>query len=106
MKKQQIGSRTRSGVRGKAATGLQEQGRVKIGDINLEHSVMHRMILSAMMAFAAVLVCVILTILRLGAFWQYVLLATLLLFAALTLVEVYLLGKEIQEHRKRHEDCP
>jgi hypothetical protein len=93
-------------ARSKAATGLLEQGPERIANTNLDRSVMRKMVLSTLMAFPAILVCIILTIFRLGAFWHYFLLATFLVFTALTFVEVYLLGKEIREHGKPHEDFP
>jgi hypothetical protein len=85
--------------RGKTATGLLEQVSENNADIDLDRSVMHRMVFSAVMAFPAKLVCIILTVLHLVGFWHYFCLATFLVFTILAFVEVYLFGKEIGKRR-------
>jgi hypothetical protein len=99
MKQQHIRSHSRTETWGKTATGLLERGSENSADIDLDRSVMHRMVLSALLAFPAILVCIILTVLHLGAFWHYFFLATFLVFTILAFVEVYLLGKEIGRRR-------
>jgi ABC-type antimicrobial peptide transport system permease subunit len=98
MKQQNIRSLSRPGAREKSATGIWKEVDGEIADIDLDRSVMRKMVLSTLMAFPAILVCIILSVLRLGAFWHYFLFATLLVFTILAFVEVYRLGKEIRGH--------
>jgi hypothetical protein len=104
MKKEHMESHSRCGTADKRATDLLKQRLKKISDIDLDRSVMHRMVLSAAMALPAIVVCMILTILRLGVFWHYFLLTMLLIFTILVFVEVYRLGNEIRKHGRQHEN--
>jgi uncharacterized membrane protein YdbT with pleckstrin-like domain len=98
MKKQYIGSCSRPLAGEKTAEGLLKQAPEEMADVNLDRSLMRRMVLSALMACLAIAVCIILFILRLSAFWHYFLQVILFAFTILAFVEVYLLGKEIREH--------
>jgi hypothetical protein len=98
MKKQYIGSCSRPVAGEKTAKGLLKQAPEEIPDVDLDRSLMRRMVFSTLMACPAILVCIILSILRLGAFWHYFLQLIFFAFTILAFVQVYLLGREIWEH--------
>ena len=98
MKKKYIGSCSRPLAGEKTAKGLLKQTSEEIADVDLDRSLMRRMVLSALMACPSIVVCIILFILPLGAFWHYFLQVILFALTISAFVEVYLLGKEIREH--------
>ena len=104
MNKQHNGPGSRTDAANKTGLGLQQQHSVTLSDIDRERSVMHRMVLSIVMAFPAIMAAMFVTILHVGMLWHYIWLTTCLVFSILALIEVYLLGKEIGQHRYP-QDC-